>query len=292
MKSEKLIIALIVLAVLFMSIAPAHATSRIATTTTGQAVLHSEPTSEQAYSDSDVNTAANQVNTYSDANSGQVFAFQFMPRGLFPDGIKGASDSQGAASGSMVGPVVPVNANASGSQGSSSSAGAEGSAATASVDPTTKATPLQAIGYAQKNTEQTLVKVTKPVADETVYKESYAICGVRNEGISAEDTLVVLLAKYNAQKLAYEEANDINGASALTIGASGVFIINVKLIEGDNKFALAAYRQSKAGDLTVADVQVIKFNVVYRGSDFADKISERLKEITVSTIIKVIESDD
>jgi hypothetical protein len=149
---------------------------------------------------------------------------------------------------------------------------------------------LDAIKASKGSTEKLYINVTKPTTDETVYKDTYAICGVRVESASTDDVLTVYLAKYNSESQKYEEFTDTDGNSRWTIGVSGVFIKNVTLKEGDNKFALAAYRKADAdnGTLNADNIQVVKFNIIYKSNLNADVINEKLKEITVSTIVKDI----
>ena len=104
---------------------------------------------------------------------------------------------------------------------------------------------MDAIRSAGSNTAQLYIEVTKPTGDETVYKEDFAICGVRNGDIDPEDSIAVYLAKINPETAAYEEAIDTEGSSSWEIGANGIFAKNVSLAEGDNRFALAAYRLMK-----------------------------------------------
>ena len=172
--------------------------------------------------------------------------------------------------------------------GTSNSANAPVGSASAS----TKVMPLEAIELAQSNTEQLFIELTKPTVGETVFRSSYAICGVRNEDVDVTDTLVLSLAKYNEASSKYEITGDKEGNSAWVVGVNGIFVINVKLTEGDNKYALAVHRKADENRLTIANVQVIKFNIIYKGNNFAEKISGRLKEITVSTIIKEIEGSE
>ncbi|MCL2165093.1 MAG: hypothetical protein FWH55_12070 [Oscillospiraceae bacterium] len=137
-----------------------------------------------------------------------------------------------------------------------------------------------------------LVEITKPISDEVVYKDTYAICGVRSEDIDPAEVLMVYLAKRKPDTLSYEEAFDIDKEGSWIIGANGIFARTVSLTVGDNNFALAIYRQADSEKLSEANVQIVLFNIIYPGYEAADRINEKLKENTVSTIIRGIGSEE
>ena len=149
---------------------------------------------------------------------------------------------------------------------------------TEAVETTEEAAPAQA-----------LIQITKPETNDTVFKSAYSICGVRNSEVDAKEVITVYLLRYNPETFAYEFFEDVEGVYTWEIGANGVFTKNVELSEGENRFALAAYKSSLGVAFTVGDVQTALFNITYKGQETVDKINEKLKELTVSNIFKEIE---
>ena len=143
-----------------------------------------------------------------------------------------------------------------------------------------------------ESTEQFLVQVTKPVTNETVFKESYSICGIRDSAVDPKEEIVVYLLRYDSEAESYKFFEDIDGDYVWEISANGVFTKNVILNEGDNKFAVAAYKASFGDTFTEGDVQVALFNITYKGQETLDKINEKLKGLTISSIFKEIENKD
>ncbi|MDR1439301.1 MAG: hypothetical protein LBJ10_04620 [Clostridiales bacterium] len=148
---------------------------------------------------------------------------------------------------------------------------------------------LAAINGAEAGTEPFLVTVTKPLLSETVYKDAFSICGARSDGAEAEDVLILYLAKFNPATQAYEEFLDVDGETRALIGPNGVFTSNVLLTEGENSFAIAVCKEALGDRLTPADIQVTMFTIVCKGRSVADKISEKLKGMTILSIFKELE---
>ncbi|MDR1439567.1 MAG: hypothetical protein LBJ10_06010 [Clostridiales bacterium] len=154
---------------------------------------------------------------------------------------------------------------------------------------------LDAINAAGEGTEPFFVTVTKPVGGETVYKSAFSICGARSDE-AGEGEYVLYLAKLNEATGLYEEFLNVDGEARVPIGLNGVFSDNVLLSEGSNSFAIAVCSMpasealAAGGGLEPGAVQVTKFEIVCKGQSVADKISEKLKEHTLLSIFKELES--
>jgi hypothetical protein len=173
--------------------------------------------------------------------------------------------------------------------------GAPAPAPQSEADAKANALLLGAINAAAEGTEPFFVTVTKPVDGETVYKSAFSICGARSEA-AAEGSLALYLARLNPATGLYEEFLNVDGEARVTIGLNGVFSSNVLLSEGENSFAIAVCREAggeilaSGESLASGDIQVTKFTIVCKGRSVADKISEKLKEHTLLSIIKELES--
>ena len=210
----------------------------------------------------------------------------FNPGGAAPanENNTGGSPAPAASAAASITPTVPA---------SKTVAGKGEDAGETLTEAEIIASKIQAVvAETEENSEQFLVQVTKPETNETVFKSTYSICGVRNAKLESKEAIVVYLLRYNPETLAYNLFEDVDGAYAWEISANGVFTKNVALSTGDNKFALAAYKASLGSAFTATDVQVTMFNITYKGQVTVDKINEKLKELTVSSIFKEIENKE
>ena len=155
-----------------------------------------------------------------------------------------------------------------------------------------RGTLLKFVQSGESGIGPSLIQITKPSADETVYKDAYSICGVRSDEVMSEETIVVYLARYNAETQLYEFFKDVDGFDNWTIGLNGVFTKSVLLSNGSNKFAIAAYKVTAEKTLKPEDVQILKFDIVFKGKNTVLLINEKLKELTISTIFKEIENKE
>ena len=144
-----------------------------------------------------------------------------------------------------------------------------------------------------------LVNVTNPNVDEIeiVYKNTYSICGVRDDDADAEEPIIIYLTRYDAEAEVFAEYTDIDGEAQWTVGANGVFTRSVLLEEGENQFAIAACKasvieaaQTEGRAIEDREIQVVKFTILYRAQNVAEKISELFKELTIANILKEIEN--
>ena len=181
---------------------------------------------------------------------------------------------------------------------------AASAATTAAVTTATASsiTAESAAGAAEDQSEDTplaLINVTNPKGDESdiVYKRTYSICGVRNEDADPEEPIIIYLTRYDAKTETYIELADIDGEAQWTIGSNGVFTRSVLLEEGENKFAIAACTASvieaaraEGREIEDGEIQVVRFTIIYRAQNVAEKISEIFKELTIANILKEIEN--
>ncbi|MDR3119783.1 MAG: hypothetical protein LBU58_00335 [Clostridiales bacterium] len=228
---------------------------------------------------------------------------------VLPPVASPAASTPPIISPAMTFPVVSPAAASNATSGTTSAASTAASTAAESTgDPSAAISVTAPIGAAEPGdvsatdtpeaaAPQILIEVTNPSADETVYKNTYSICGVRNDDIDPSETLVLYLTRYNAATQTYELFADIVGDARWQVGSNGVFTKSVLLDEGDNAFAIAACKVSvadavKSGQraLTGADIQVARFTIHYRSQSIADKISEKLKELAIANILKEIET--
>ncbi|NSW90776.1 MAG: hypothetical protein HPY74_08910 [Firmicutes bacterium] len=95
-----------------------------------------------------------------------------------------------------------------------------------------------------KETEQFLVTLTKPASNQNVvFKKLNIICGVaKNEIISEEEVIIVILARYNEKTGLYEEFKNTEGKSRWNIGVFGLFTKEIELFEGINKLKVIAFK--------------------------------------------------
>ena len=142
-----------------------------------------------------------------------------------------------------------------------------------------------------------LINLTAPKENETevVYKDTYSICGVLDDEAEQDEQVVLFLTRFCDEAEAYVELPDKDGEPQWMVGSNGVFIRNVPLLEGENKFAVAACKYSlveaaRDEGLVIGDgdIQVIMFTILYRAQSMADKISEIIKELTIENILKEI----
>ena len=144
-----------------------------------------------------------------------------------------------------------------------------------------------------------LISVTNPKGNEVevVYKSTYSICGVRDDEADPEEPIIIFLTRYDLKTETFIEVADIAGDIQWTVGSNGVFTRSVLLEEGENKFAIAACTASiieaaKTEGRIIEDheIQIVRFNIIYRAQNVAEKISEIFKELTIANILKEIEN--
>ena len=152
-------------------------------------------------------------------------------------------------------------------------------------------------GAAPEESVLVLISVTSPNIEdkEIVYKDTYSICGVRDDDADPDELIILYLTRYDVETEAYDEFSDISGESRWTVGTNGVFTRSVLLDEGENRFAIAA---CEAGIIEAAmlegriieerDIQIVMFNITYRAQSMAEKIGEIIKELTLANILKEI----
>ena len=144
-----------------------------------------------------------------------------------------------------------------------------------------------------------LINITNPNGDdaEVVYKNTYSICGVRDDDADPEEPIIVFIARYDAETGEYAGFTDIDGEGRWTVGANGVFTRSILLEEGENQFAIAACTagaieaaQTEGRLIRADELQIIKFTILYRSQNVAEKISELFKELTIENILKEIDN--
>lgn len=144
-----------------------------------------------------------------------------------------------------------------------------------------------------------LINITNPNTDgiDIVYKNTFSICGVRDDDAAADEPITVYLTRYSAETNSFEESPDAEGESRWTVGSNGVFTRSVLLEEGDNIFAVAACKSSvfeaalASGRMIRDDeIQVVTFSILYRSQNVAEKISGAFKELTIEKILKEIDN--
>lgn len=143
------------------------------------------------------------------------------------------------------------------------------------------------------------INITSPNGDsiEIVYKNTYSICGVRDDDAPPDEPIILFLTRYDAKSDTYVELADINGEKKWVVGSNGVFTRSVLLEEGENNFAIVACKATVIDAARVdgrfiedADIQVETFVILYRSQNVAEKISEVFKELTFANILKEIEN--
>ncbi|MCL2057923.1 MAG: hypothetical protein FWH01_02530 [Oscillospiraceae bacterium] len=144
-----------------------------------------------------------------------------------------------------------------------------------------------------------LINMTNPNGDEVeiVYKNTYSICGVRDDDADPEEPVIIFLTRFDAETGAYTEFADVDGEAQWTVGSNGVFTRSVLLEEGENHFAIAACTasvieaaQTEGRYIEDHEIQVVTFTILYRSQNVTEKISELLKELTIANILKEIDN--
>ena len=130
--------------------------------------------------------------------------------------------------------------------------------------------PSYAVNIYNKNSKSNLksklVNITKPNGDESIFGKLYLICGY-----SKYSNVNVKLLIYNKNKGKYEDFETTSGESSWKIGASGVFVKEVKfLANGANCIRLACYQNS------TEDVQIEDYTITVLKDSFKDVIREGL----------------
>jgi hypothetical protein len=144
-----------------------------------------------------------------------------------------------------------------------------------------------------------LIEITNPTGDEVeiVYKNTYSICGVREDEADPNEPIILYFTLYNAETESYAILADEDGETQWTVGSNGVFTRSVVLGEGENIFAIAACKSQVIEDaisgtrpIEDKDVQIVKFTILYRSQNVAEKINEVIKDLTIENILKEIDN--
>jgi len=143
------------------------------------------------------------------------------------------------------------------------------------------------------------INVTKPGGEgaEIVYKETYSICGVRDDEADPYEPLVLLLTRYSEDLGGYVAFRDVDGEDIWTVGVNGVFTRSVVLAEGWNNFAIAVCKASaieasiqEGRDVGAEDIQIVEFAIVYRAQNVTEMISGVIKDLSLEKILKEIDN--
>jgi len=89
-----------------------------------------------------------------------------------------------------------------------------------------------------KETEQFLVSFTRYVSSDIVSKKLYNV-----SGCTKEESISVILSRYNEDKGIYEQFLNIEGENRWDIGISGFFTKSFELKKGKNKFKIIIYKK-------------------------------------------------
>ena len=201
----------------------------------------------------------------------------------------------------------PAASIAGATAGTTATAAAAGAAASTTVATTTTnanaaattAAATSAVDNSQEDKYLVLINITNPngAEAEIVYKNTYSICGVRDDDADAGEPIILYLTRYNAEIGLYMELADTDGKARWTVGSNGVFTRSILLEEGENLFAIAACKasvieaaQTDKRIINDEDIQIYKFTILYRAQNVAEKISEALKELTIANILKEMDN--
>lgn len=143
---------------------------------------------------------------------------------------------------------------------------------------------------AKDDTKQSIVTITRPDDDtDSTYKSSYVLSGA-----SDYTDVTVVLKVYDEETGKYILMENVDGESKWDMGSLGMFSKEIELQKGANKIMIQAFRQSKAGNLKVEDIQVNRFTVYLNDEglkaiintvvDFTEKLGTELGDIFKSKI--------
>ncbi|TYQ14714.1 UNVERIFIED_CONTAM: hypothetical protein Cloal_1079 [Acetivibrio alkalicellulosi] len=92
-----------------------------------------------------------------------------------------------------------------------------------------------------KDTEQFLVRITRPEGDESTFRKSYIVCGN-----SDKNNITVKLFMYDEKTEKYEPFENTDGESSWQIGLSGFFFKEIELPDvGANRIRIVAYKNDE-----------------------------------------------
>ncbi len=141
-----------------------------------------------------------------------------------------------------------------------------------------------------KPTDQFLVKITRPAAEECILKKSLGICGVTNEDKPGD--IGVMLLMYDIKKDEYVDFVNTDRQSNWGLGKFGIFIKEIKFpvdekeIEkyknknDEYKIRLVAFKKSEVDSLKLNDnLQVSDFTITVLDEGFSDKLINGINKL-------------
>jgi hypothetical protein len=122
---------------------------------------------------------------------------------------------------------------------------------------------------------------------------------VRDDDADASEPISLYLLRFSETEYSYSEFIEADGDAFWMVGSNGIFTKSVQLLEGDNKFAIAACKSSvpeavtgglrQAEDINDEEIQIVKFTITYRTQNVAEKIGEVVKELSIVNILNELE---
>lgn len=125
-------------------------------------------------------------------------------------------------------------------------------------------------------TEQVLVKLTRPAADESTFRTSYIISGCAVN--TKTEHIIVMLYKYSGENKCYIPLNDIYGENNWEIGS--FFSKEIELGKGKNEIMIVAYKKPEP-KTEIKFLQVNKFTITV--------LDENLKDLIKKGIVKTFD---
>ena len=139
-----------------------------------------------------------------------------------------------------------------------------------------------------KDTDQFLVKITKPEGNVVVFEEKYKVGGA-----TEKKDIRVALALFNPAKGRYEYFRNEDGEYYWDIGQSGLFAQEIALRQNvdkeTNRLKFVAYIKSDKDKLEPGvNLQVNCFNITFRSESIKDKIINTVRNFTdfLSNLLK------
>ena len=139
-----------------------------------------------------------------------------------------------------------------------------------------------------KDTDQFLVKITKPEGNVVVFEEKYKVGGA-----SERKDIRVALALFNTSKGCYEYFRNEDGEYYWDIGPSGLFAQEIVLKQNvekeTNRLKFVAYIKSDRDKLEPGvNLQINCFNITFRSESIKDKIINTVRNFTdfLSNLLK------
>jgi hypothetical protein len=125
-------------------------------------------------------------------------------------------------------------------------------------------------------TEQVLVKLTRPAADESTFRTSYIISGCAVNTIT--EHIIVTLYRYSTENKCYIPFDDIYGENNWEIGS--FFSKEIELGKGKNEIMIVAYKKPEPR-AEIKFLQVNKFTITV--------LDENLKDLIKKGIVKTFD---